>query len=321
MRQFLKGTALAVVAVLAMGSAMAQEYPNRVVRLVIPYPPGGSAEQQARILAQSLNEQWGQPVIIENKPGAGTTIGAAYVAKAPADGYTIYFASTSHTITASLYRDLSYDAVKSFAPISLVAVSPLVLSVHPGVKANSMKELIALAKANPGKLNVGSSGSGGSPHLAAELFLSGAGIRAVHVPFKGTGPALTALLGAQVDILMADVAAIPHYRAGALRPLAVTTSKRSSLLPDVPTIAEEGLPGYEVSNWSSILAPAGTPREVVMRLNAGIATALKQPAVRERYAALGYESTGSTPEELGAHLAAEVKRYAGAIVAAGVKIN
>lgn len=303
------------------GSAFAQEFPNRVVHLVIPYPPGGSAEAQARILSQALAEEWKQPVIIENKPGAGTTVGAAYVAKAPADGYTIYFASTSHTITASLYRNLPYDAVKSFAPISLIAVSPLILSVHPGVKATTVKELVDLAKARPRALNYASSGSGASPHLAGELFRSGTGIEVVHVPFKGTAPAVTALLGAQVDYLFADVAVIPHFRAAKLRPLAVTTAKRSSLLPDVPTIAESGIEGYEVANWGAIVAPAGVPREVINRINAGIATALNRPDVRERYQAQGFETTGSTPEALDAYLQAEVRKYAKAIAAAGIKVD
>jgi tripartite-type tricarboxylate transporter receptor subunit TctC len=317
----LKLLSILLVAALGAGAAMAEDFPTRLVRIVIPYPPGGSAEQQARILAQVLSETWKQPVIVENKPGAGTTIGAAYVAKEAADGYTVYFASTSHAISASLYRNLTYDPVKSFAPVSLVAVSPLILSVHPGVKANTMKELIALAKANPGKLNYGSSGSGASPHLAAELFRSRAHIQAVHVPFKGTSPALTALLGGQIDYLFADVAAIPLYKAGKLRALAVSTAKRSSLLPDVPTVAEQGIPGYEVANWSSLLAPAGTPPEVVERFNTAVVAALKRPEVRERYRAQGYETIGSTPEELGKYLASEVKKYGEIVAEAKIRID
>lgn len=321
MKALLKIVSMLLVAALGTGAAMAEEFPTKLVRIVIPYPPGGSAEQQARILAQVLSETWKQPVIVENKPGAGTTIGAAYVAKEAADGYTVYFASTSHAISASLYRNLTYDAVKSFAPISLVAVSPLILSVHPSVKANTMQELIALAKANPGKLNYGSSGSGASPHLAAELFRSRAHIQAVHVPFKGTSPALTALLGDQIDYLFADVAAIPLYKANKLRALAVSTAKRSSLLPDVPTVAEQGIPGYEVANWSSLLAPAGTPPEVVERFNTAVVAALKRPDVRERYRAQGYETIGSTPEELGKYLASEVKKYGEIVAEAKIRID
>lgn len=321
MKALLKLVSMLLVAALGTGAAMAEEFPTKLVRIVIPYPPGGSAEQQARILAQVLSETWKQPVIVENKPGAGTTIGAAYVAKEAADGYTVYFASTSHAISASLYRNLTYDAVKSFAPISLVAVSPLILSVHPSVKANTMQELIALAKANPGKLNYGSSGSGASPHLAAELFRSRAHIQAVHVPFKGTSPALTALLGDQIDYLFADVAAIPLYKANKLKALAVSTAKRSSLLPDVPTVAEQGIPGYEVANWSSLLAPAGTPPEVVERFNTAVVAALKRPDVRERYRAQGYETIGSTPEELGKYLASEVKKYGEIVAEAKIRID
>jgi tripartite-type tricarboxylate transporter receptor subunit TctC len=321
MKALLKLVSMVLVAALGAGAAMAEEFPTKLVRIVIPYPPGGSAEQQARILAQVLSETWKQPVIVENKPGAGTTIGAAYVAKEAADGYTVYFASTSHAISASLYRNLTYDAVKSFAPISLVAVSPLILSVHPSVKANTMQELIALAKANPGKLNYGSSGSGASPHLAAELFRSRAHIQAVHVPFKGTSPALTALLGDQIDYLFADVAAIPLYKANKLKALAVSTAKRSSLLPDVPTVAEQGIPGYEVANWSSLLAPAGTPPEVVERFNTAVVAALKRPDVRERYRAQGYETIGSTPEELGKYLASEVKKYGEIVAEAKIRID
>ena len=304
------------------GNVAAQGFPNKLVRLVIPYPPGGSAEAQARILAQALSEEWRQQVIIENKPGAGTTVGAAYVAKAAPDGYTIYFASTSHTIVQSLYRNLPYDAVKSFAPISLVAVSPLVLTVHPAVKAATVKELIELAKASPGTLNYASSGSGGSPHLATEIFRAAAGIDVVHVPFKGTGPALAALLGAQVDFLFADVAVIPLLKSGKLRALGVSLKQRSALLPEVPTIAEAaGLPGYETANWGAIIAPAGTPREIVDAINAAIRNAIRQPVVRERYSAQGFETTGSTPAELEAHMISEVRKYAKAIADSGVKVD
>ena len=304
------------------GNVAAQGFPNKLVRLVIPYPPGGSAEAQARILAQALSEEWKQQVIIENKPGAGTTVGAAYVAKAAPDGYTIYFASTSHTIVQSLYRNLPYDAVKSFAPISLVAVSPLVLTVHPDVKAATVKELIELAKAKPGTLNYASSGSGGSPHLATEIFRAAAGIDVVHVPFKGTGPALAALLGAQVDFLFADVAVIPLLKSGKLRALGVSLKQRSALLPEVPTIAEAaGLPDFETANWGAIIAPAGTPREIVDALNAAIRNALRQPTVRERYRAQGFETTGSTPAELEAHMISEVRKYAKAIADSGVKVD
>ncbi|MSQ54369.1 MAG: tripartite tricarboxylate transporter substrate binding protein [Betaproteobacteria bacterium] len=224
-------------------------------------------------------------------------------------------------MSASLYRNLPYDAITSFTPISLLSVSPLILSVHPRVKAATMKELIDLAKAKPGSLNFATSGSGTSPHLAAELFRMGAEVDIVHVPFKGNGPALTALLGGQVDFQFTDVASISHLQSGKLRALAVTTAKRSASLPEVPTVAEAGIPGYETSNWFALLAPAGTPREIVSRVHASVVAALRSPAVRERYQAQGFDLIGSSPEELGAFLRTEVAKYARAISAAGIKVD
>jgi tripartite-type tricarboxylate transporter receptor subunit TctC len=304
-----------------VSGAFAQEYPSKLVRLVISYPPGGSSEQVARILTQALTEEWKQPVIIENKPGAGTTLGAAYAAKADPDGYTLYLAAASLAITASLYKDLPYDAVKSFAPISLLAVSPFVLTVHPQVKATTVGELINLAKAKPNTLNYASSGSGAGPHLAGEMFRTGAGIDVVHVPFKGTAPAITALLGAQVEYFFSDVAIVPHVRSGRVRALAVTSATRSALLPDLPTVAESGIPDYEIVNWMTILAPAGTPRPIIQRINASIQNAIKQPAVRQRYNDQGFEPKGSTPQELEAFIASEVKKYAKVVAQSGAKVD
>jgi tripartite-type tricarboxylate transporter receptor subunit TctC len=300
------------------GVAFAQDYPNRAVKIIVPFPPGGSAEQQARVLANALNELWGQPVIIENKPGAGATIGAAFVAKAPADGYTLYFASTSHTIAPALYKDLPYHAVKSFAPISMVSISPLILTVPPQMKVSNVKELIALAKANPGKLNYATSGTGGSPHLAGELFRSKVDIDVTHVPTKGSAPAMTAVIGGHVDYLIADMSALPLYRAGKLKPLAVTTITRSVLLPDVPTMAEEGLEGYQVANWGSILAPAGTPRAVVQTLNSAIRQVLNMPAVKDRYNKMGFDVQPTTPEELETRLTQEMIKYIEVVNKAGI---
>lgn len=312
------------IAILLMGMsswACAQEFPNRLVRIVISYPPGGSSETVARILGQALSEEWKQPVIIENKPGAGTTLGAAYAAKADPDGYTLYLAAASFTITASLYKNLPYDPIKSFAPISLLAISPFVLAVHPDVKATTVKELIALAKAKPHMLNYGSSGSGTGPHLAGEMFRAEAGIDVVHVPFKGTAPAITGLLGAQVHYIFSDVSVIPHARSGRMRALAVTSATRSSLLPDLPTIAESGIPNYEMINWISIIAPAGTPKPIVQRINASIQRAISQPAVRQRYNDQAFEPKGSTPEELEALIASEVKKYAKLIAQSGARVD
>jgi len=259
-------------------------------------------------------------VVIENKPGGGTTIGAAFVAQSKPDGYTLYLAGTSHSISQSLYKNLPYHAVRSFAPVSLVAVSPFILTVHPGVAAKNAQELIALAKAKPGSLSYASSGSGAGPHLSAELFKSAAGIDAVHVPFKGSGPAMAALLGAQVDYTFADVAAIPMFTTGKLRALAVTTRQRSAFLPDVPTMMEAGL-AYETSNWSALLAPAGTPREIVARINASVQVALRLPEVRQRFNAQGFEPVGMAPDALEAHLNAEVAKYAKAIADSGARVD
>jgi tripartite-type tricarboxylate transporter receptor subunit TctC len=312
---------MAVASLFAAGHAAAEEFPNKVVRIVVPYPPGGSAETQARIIGQKLTEAWGQQVIVESKPGAGTTIAATYVAKSLPDGYTLYLAGTSHTISASLYKGLPYDAVKSFAPVSLLAISPFILATGPGKSANSLKELVEQAKAAPGKLSYGSSGSGAGPHLSGELFRMQAGIDVIHVPFKGSAPAMTALMGSHIDYMIADVAAIPFMQTGKMKALAVTTSKRSALLPDVPTFAEAGMAGYETVNWSAILAPAGTPPDIVKKINASIIAALKTADVRQRLNAQGFEPLGSTPEELRTHMIGEVAKYAKAIKEAGAKVD
>ena len=314
--------ALAIIAPVISGfitNATAQEFPSRAVRIIVPFPPGGSAEQQARLLAVGLTDLWKQPVIIENKPGAGATLGAAYAAAAAPDGYTLFFASTSHTITPSLYSSLAYHPVRSFAPISLVSVSPLIITVPADMKVNTLAEFIALAKANPGKFNYATSGTGGSPHLAGELFRIRANISVTHIPTKGTAPALTALLGGHVDYMIADMSAVPHYRAGKLKPLAVSTPRRSPLLPDVPTVSESGLQDADVSNWGSILAPAKTPAAVVTRINESIRQILGSESVRERYAVMGFETQPSTPVELETHLNAEVAKYADVIKSAGIK--
>jgi tripartite-type tricarboxylate transporter receptor subunit TctC len=299
--------------------AAAQDFPSRAVRIIVPFPPGGSAEQQARLLAVGLTDLWKQPVIIENKPGAGATLGAAFAASATPDGHTLFFASTSHTITPSLYPSLPYHPVQSFAPISMVSISPLIITVPAEMKVSNLAEFIALAKANPGKFNYATSGTGGSPHLAGELFRIRANIDVTHIPTKGTAPALTALLGGHVDYMIADMSAVPHYRAGKLKPLAVSTPRRSPLLPDVPTMSESGLRDAEVSNWGSILAPAKTPNAIVVRINEATRQVLGNASVRERYAVMGFETAPSTPAELEAHMRAEVAKYADVIKSAGIK--
>ena len=311
---------LALVA--AASTAVAQPFPSRPVKIIVPFPPGGSADAAARIIAEKTSEEWKQPVLVENKPGAGTTIAAAFVAGSAPDGYVLYLTGPiSHAVSAALYKNPGYDAVSSFAAVARVASAPFILVVHPSVKANSVRELIELARARPGALTYASSGSGAAPHLAAEMLASMTGTKFVHVPFKGTAPALVALLGGQVDFQIADVAAIPHVRAGKLRALAVTTARPSALVPGVPSVAESGVPGFDVPSATGILAPAGTPREVVAKINSAINRALATGEVRQRLNAQGFEPAPETPEEFAAFLASEVRKYARVIQEAGVRID
>jgi len=311
---------LALVA--AASTAVAQTFPSRSVKIIVPFPPGGSADAAARIVAEKTSEEWKQPVLVENKPGAGTTIAAAFVAGSAPDGYLLYLTGPiSHAVSAALYKNPGYDAVSSFAAVARVASAPFILVVHPSVKANSVRELIELARARPGALTYASSGSGAAPHLAAEMLASMTGTKFVHVPFKGTAPALVALLGGQVDFQIADVAAIPHVRAGKLRALAVTTARSSALVPGVPSVAESGVPGFDVPSATGILAPAGTPREIVAKINSAINRALATGEVRQRLNAQGFEPAPATPEEFAAFLASEVRKYARIIQEAGVRID
>jgi tripartite-type tricarboxylate transporter receptor subunit TctC len=311
---------LALVA--AASTAVAQTFPSRPVKIIVPFPPGGSADAAARIVAEKTSEEWKQPVLVENKPGAGTTIAAAFVAGSAPDGYLLYLTGPiSHAVSAALYKNPGYDAVSSFAAVARVASAPFILVVHPSVKANSVRELIELARARPGALTYASSGSGAAPHLAAEMLASMTGTKFVHVPFKGTAPALVALLGGQVDFQIADVAAIPHVRAGKLRALAVTTARSSALVPGVPSVAESGVPGFDVPSATGILAPAGTPREIVAKINSAINRALATGEVRQRLNAQGFEPAPATPEEFAAFLASEVRKYARIIQEAGVRID
>lgn len=303
-------------------TGLVQAYPARPVKIIVPFPPGGSADAAARIVAEKTSDEWKQPVLVENKPGAGTTIAAAFVAGSAPDGHMLYLTGPiSHAVSAALYKNLSYDAVKSFAPVAQVATAPFILVVHPSVKANSVQALIELAKTKPGALTYASSGNGAAPHLATEMLASLTGTKFVHVPFKGTAPALVALLGAQVDFLIADVAAIPHIRAEKLRALAVTTAKRSALVPEIPTVAESGVPGFDVPSATGILAPAGTPREIVATINGSINRALATEDVRQRLNSQGFEAAPATPEEFGAFLASEVRKYAKIVRDAGVRID
>ena len=312
----------AVVFLSGAGPSFAQPFPSKPVRIVVPYAPGGSADTTGRLIGEEMSKDWKQPVLIDNKPGAGTTIGSALVAAAPADGYVLFLNGLiTHVSSGILFKNLSYDAVTSFAAVAQVSVAPFVLAVDPSLKAQSLKELIALARANPGQLTFGSSGSGGGTHLAMELLADATGMRLVHVPFKGTAPAVTALLGGHVNMVMGDVSVAPQIRSGKLRGLAVTTGKASSLVPGVPTLADAGVPGVEAPSVIGILAPAGTPRDVVEKVNATINRALAAEDVGQRLKSLGAEPAPATPEEFAAIIAAEHKKYAAIIPRLGLKAD
>ena len=315
--------ALLVAGALLAGSlpASAQPYPNRPLRIVVPFPPGGGTDIGTRIVAQKLQEAWGQAVIVENKPGAAGIVGTELTAKSAPDGYTFMMGNIgTHAINVSLYKKLAYDPVRDFAPVSMVADLPLLLLVHPSVPANSVKELIVLAKSQPGKLNFSSSGAGGSMHVAAELFKSMTGVDMVHIPYKGGAPAVADLLSGQVALSFSTVLeTIQHVKAGKVRALAVTNDHRSIALPDLPTIAEAGLPGYQSISWLALFAPAGTPKDIVNKVSAESVRILKLPDVKERLLAQGAEPIGSTPEQLAATLAADIAKYAKVIRESGYK--
>lgn len=311
--------AVALCALAAPASAQ-PVYPVKPVRLVVPFVPGGSTDFIARIMGQKLDEALGQQVIVENRAGAGGNIGLDYVAKSPPDGYTLIFGHVgTFGFGPSLYQKLPYDPVRDFAPIVLFAMVPNMLVVHPSLPARNVKELVALAKARPGRINYGSSGNGSASHLATEYFklLSKTDITAI--PYKGTGPLVTDVIAGEISLTITGVPPLyPHVQSGRLRALGVGSTKRLSLLPDLPTIAEAGVPGYESSTWFGPLAPARTPREIVVRLNAELMKILQRPDIRSRFAAEGVEGLGSTPEEFGAYIKAEIERWGRVIKAAGI---
>ena len=295
-------------------------YPAKPIRLVVPFVPGGSTDLIARILGQKLEEVLGQQVVVENRAGAGGNIGVEYVAKAAPDGYTLIFGHVgTFGFGPSLYQKLPYDPIKDFAPVVLFAMVPNMLAVHPALPTKSVKELIALAKAHPGQINYGSSGNGSASHLATEYFklLSKTDITAI--PYKGTGPLITDLIAGQTSLTITGVPPLyPFVQSGRLRGLAVGSVKRLALMPDMPTIAEAGVAGYESSTWFGPLAPAKTPREIVVKLNTELMKILQRPDVRSRFTAEGIEALGSTPEEFGAYIKAEIERWGRVVKAAGV---
>jgi len=303
------------------GSAYAQTYPSRPIKFVAPFPPGGSSDVLCRLLGAKLAEGLGQPVAVENRPGASANIGHEYAAKQPPDGYTIVITSSSTLVNNRyLYKHLPFDAIADFSPISMVASAGQVLVVHPSVPATSVRELIALARAQPGKLNFGSGGKGIQSHVSGEMFKGAVGIDIVHVPYKGTVQAVSDLVAGQVQMVFSDmVPAMPHIRAGRLRALAVTTRERTAVLPDVPTMIEAGVPDYESGVWWAVLSPNGTPEPIVGRLNAELGRIVNLPDVREKYANLGVSPEHSTPGYVFERMKAEAPRIASAMKAAGVE--
>ena len=287
------------------------QYPNKSIKMIVPFPPAGSTDISARAVAAKLGERLGQPVVIENRPGAGGNIGSDMAAKAPADGYTLLVGTVgTHAINASLYQKLGYDPVKDFAPITMIATLPLGLWVNASVPAASVKELVALAKAKPGTINFGSAGSGGPTHMAGEMLKAMAGIEIVHVPYKGNAASLTDLVAGRVQMMFSNLlTAGPHARAGKLRGLAVSSAKRSPQAPELPTVAESGVPGYDITPWYGVLFPAGTPRAIVLRLNQEIGGILTTPEVAERFRTQGVDLVTSTPEAFGALIRSEIPKW------------
>ena len=300
----------------------AQGYPSKPIRLIVGYPPGGATDIAARIVGQKLSVSMGQAVVVDNRPGAGGNLGAELAAKAAPDGYTIFMCTIANSINYTLYKDLTFDLVKNFTPVSQATSILSFLVVNPSLPVKSVKELISLAKSSPRKLDYASSGVGNSPHLAAEMFKTMAGVDMVHIPYKGTAPELTDLLAGVVKIAFETTPAVlTHVKAGKLRALAVNSAKRTPLLPDVPTMAEAGLPGFEVTSWNGIIAPAGTSKEIVTRLNQEIVKALKMPDASEKLSGVGADPVGSTPEQFAAFIQAEIKKWAKVIQEAGVKVD
>lgn len=310
---------LCVLAVTPLAAAQGQSYPTKPLRLIAPSSPGSGVDIVARFFAQKLSEQVKQQVIVENRAGAGANLGAEIAAKSAPDGYTLFMGTPAHTINPSLYRRLNYDIVKDFTAISLVSTGQYVLIAHPSLPAKTVPQLIALAKAQPGQLNYGSAGPGNATHLAGELFRTMAKVNIVHVPYKGSGPALVDLVGGQVQCMFSNLtAALPHMKSGKLRAIAVTGDKRTPIVPALPTIAESALPGYEVSSWYGLLAPAGTSAEIIARLNNEVGGAMRAPEMKDRLAAEGADPAPGTAGEFAALLKTEIAKWSNVIKQAGI---
>jgi tripartite-type tricarboxylate transporter receptor subunit TctC len=303
--------------------AQAQSYPSKPVRMIVPYPPGGGNDTFGRLFAAKLGERTGQPFVVENRPGAGTMIGTEVAAKSAPDGYTILLSSiATHALSPNLYSRVPYDPVKDFAPITLLGIAPTVLVINQDLPAKSLQELISLAKSKPGALAYASGGNGTPPHINAEVFKAVAGVDLLHVAYKGGGPALTDLMAGRVHVMLDTAAsAMPHVRGGKLRALALSAPKRSAEYPDLATFAEAGLPQYDTNAWYSMHAPAGTPADIVRRLNRELVAILKDPDILARFKQLSTEPVGNSPEEFGAFVKAELEKYARVIKAAGIRLD
>jgi tripartite-type tricarboxylate transporter receptor subunit TctC len=313
---------LLLLAVLLAGTVQAQSYPSRPIHLVIPFSAGGLVDVPGRLIAQKLSEALGQPVVVDNKPGAGSTIGAESVARARPDGHTLLLTSTTHVISANLYKKLPYDALRDFAPVMKIAEGPYVLVVHPGLAVPSVAELIALARAQPGRIDYVSSGNGSSQHLVAALFCTMAGVQLNHVPYKGSGQAMQDLVGGQVKVgFVGTPNALPHLKAGRLRALAVSTARRSPELPDVPTLQEAGVPGYAATIWMGLFAPAGTPKELLAKLYLETRKVLAAPEARAGIAATGVEVSLAPAEEFAAFVRAEHDKWGRVVRQTGATVN
>ena len=313
---------LAVGATIYAGAATAQNFPTRTIRAIVPYAPGGSTDVVMRVIAPRMAEMLGQQVVVENRPGGSSTIGLDIAAKAAADGHTIGIANVTFCANPSLIRKMPFDSEKDLLPVSFMSLVTLVLTVHPSVPAKSVKDLIALAKAKPDSLNYASAGNVSANHLATERFSSATGIRMTHVPYKGGGPAVISLLSGETALLLATIpSSIQHFKTGKLRPLGVSSLKRSVALPEVPSIAESAVPGFESNEWNGALVPAGTPRGAIDRLHQAIAKSMAIPEVRERIIALGAEPVGNSPEEFGGFIKREFSAWAKIIKEVGIKVE
>ena len=316
-------TALAAaVMCIYVGAACAQAYPVKPIRIIVPYAPGGSTDVLFRIFAPKLSEVLGQTAVIDNRPGAASTIGLDMVAKSPPDGYTIGVANIAYGANPSIYKKMPFDAEKDLAPVGLVSIVTMVLSVHPSIPVRSVKEYIALARSRPGTLAYASAGNGSANHLATARFAHMANINVQHVPYKGGGPAVIAIVGGEVSTLFATIpSAIGHFKSGKLRPLGVSSAKRNSALPDLPTVAEAGVPGYEAIEWQGIMVPAGTPRDVITRLNQAFVKVTSMPDVKERVTALGSDLVAGTPEEFDQFVKRELAVWSKVVKDVGIKID